>query len=50
MRAARAQILAPRVLDWRLGHYKEKLRVSGPGWKEDDDITAGTVVGASQTR
>lgn len=48
VRAARAQILTVWVLDWRLSHYKEKQRMSGLGWKGDNDITASTVVGASQ--
>lgn len=60
--AARAQILATVwVLDWStsvqsvlstsvLSHLKEKQRVSGLGWKRDNDITASIVVGASQMK
>ena len=62
VKAAKAQILATVwVLDWStsvqsvlstsaLSHLKEKQRVSGPGWKGDNDITASTVVGASQMK
>lgn len=60
--AARAQILATVwVLGWStsvqsvlstsvLSHLKEKQRVSGLGWKGDNDITASTVVRASQMK